>query len=167
MVLDVDGSDRAGWTPGEPSVYVSDPGRQWDAAFSPDGRWVAYASGESAPGTAEIYVRPFPGPGGKWQVSTAGGSLPSWSRAGPELVYGMDGQLMVVRYSAHNATFKAEKPEKWSAGRFEWRGPNRMFDLHPDGTRVALATPSSAPLRDRIVLIFNFFDELRRLTPAP
>jgi Tol biopolymer transport system component len=170
MVLDVDGSDRPGWTPGEPTVYVSDRGRQWDAAFSPDGRWVAYASGESGPGTAEIYVRPFPGPGGKWQVSTAGGTLPSWSRAQPELVYGMDGQLMVVRYSADGAEFKAAKPERWSTGRFEWRGPNRMFDLHPDGARVALATPSSAaraPTPDRIVLIFNFFDQLRRLAPPP
>ena len=170
MVLDVDGSDRPGWVPGEPRVYVSDPGRQWDAAFSPDGRWVAYASGESGAGSAEIYVRPFPGPGGKWQVSTAGGTLPSWSRATPELVYGMDGQLMVVRYSAAGAEFRAAKPERWSTGRFEWRGPNRMFDLHPDGARVALATPSSgarAQTPDRIALIFNFFDQLRRLAPAP
>jgi eukaryotic-like serine/threonine-protein kinase len=168
MVLDVEGSERAGWKPGAPSVYVGDRGRQWDAAFSPDGRWVAYVSDES--GTAEVYVRPFPGPGGKWQVSTEGGTLPSWSRAQPELVYGMDGQLMVARYSADNATFNAAKPERWSTSRFEWRGPNRMFDLHPDGARVALATQSNAaraPMPDRIVLIFNLFDQLRRLAPAP
>ena len=44
------------------------------AQFSPDGRWVAYRSNES--GRNEIYVAPFPGPGGKWQISTAGGDLP-------------------------------------------------------------------------------------------
>src|SRR5687767_13553980 len=58
MLLDMTGSDTPGWKPPEPTPYISGRGRQWDAAFSPDGRWVAYASNES--GTAEIYVRPFP-----------------------------------------------------------------------------------------------------------
>ena len=167
MVLDVEGSERPGWKPGDPRVYVGDPGRQWDAAFSPDGRWVAYVSNES--GTAEIYVRPFPGPGGKWQVSTAGGFLPSWSRAQPELVYGIDGALMVVRYAGRNGAFTALAPVPWSKGRYEFRGPNRMFDLHPDGARVVVATPSSVarvPTPDRIVLIFNIFDYLQRLAPS-
>ncbi|MGH9367650.1 MAG: protein kinase domain-containing protein, partial [Thermoanaerobaculia bacterium] len=51
--------------------------------FSPDGRWLAYSSDES--GRLEVYVRAFPGPGGKWQVSTAGGGNPVWSRDGKEL----------------------------------------------------------------------------------
>lgn len=53
--------------------------------FSPDGRWVAYTSDEA--GRYEIYVRPFPGPGGKWQVSTGGGIYPRWRRDGRELFY--------------------------------------------------------------------------------
>ena len=53
--------------------------------FSPDGRWVAYASNET--GRYEIYVRAFPGPGGKWQISTAGGIYPCWRRDGRELFY--------------------------------------------------------------------------------
>ncbi len=168
MVLAMGGSEAPGWKPGEPAIYVNDRGRQWDASFSPDGRWVAYVSNES--GRAEIYVRPFPGPGGKWQVSTEGGTLPSWSRAQRELVYGLDGRLMVVSYARGDDSFEASAPAPWSDRRFEWRGPNRMFDLHPDGTRVALALPSdaaTAPTPDRIVLIFNFFDDLRRLSPAP
>jgi serine/threonine-protein kinase len=168
MVLAVDGSDTSSWKPGQPAVYVGDRGRQWDPAFSSDGRWVAYVSDES--GAAEVHVRPFPGPGGKWQVSTGGGTMPSWSRAKPELVYGVDGQLMVVRYKDDHGSFSASAPVPWSKGRFEWRGTNRMFDLHPDGTRVALATPPGAarvPPPDRIVLLFNFFDQLRRLVPAP
>ena len=53
--------------------------------FSPDGRWVTYVSDES--GRDEIYVRPFPGPGGKWQVSSGGGARPRWSSDGSGLVF--------------------------------------------------------------------------------
>ena len=63
--------------------------------FSPDGRWVAYQSDETKP--AQIYVQPFWGPGGKWQVSTAGGSQPRWRRDGNELFYvAADNRLMAV-----------------------------------------------------------------------
>ena len=63
--------------------------------FSPDGRWVAYQSNESRP--VQIYIRPFPGPGGPKQVTTAGGSQPRWRPDGKELFYvGLDGRLMAV-----------------------------------------------------------------------
>ena len=63
MVLDVEES-------GEPKQYLSTPANETFPAFSPDGRWIAYQSNES--GQAEVYVRPFPGPGGKWQISRGG-----------------------------------------------------------------------------------------------
>src|ERR1019366_755361 len=53
--------------------------------FSPDGRWMAYMSNES--GRSEVYVQPYPGPGGKWQISTDGGMDPRWSANGRELTY--------------------------------------------------------------------------------
>ena len=63
--------------------------------FSPDGRWVAYHSNES--GRHEVYVQPFPGPGGKWQISTSGGIEPRWRRDGKELFYiAPDGKLMAA-----------------------------------------------------------------------
>lgn len=63
--------------------------------FSPDGRWVAYASDET--GRYEIYIRPFPGPGGKWQVSIAGGIHPRWGPDGREIFYlGPDNRLIAV-----------------------------------------------------------------------
>jgi Tol biopolymer transport system component len=63
--------------------------------FSLDGRWVAYQSNESRP--VQIYIQPFPGPGGRRQVTTAGGSQPRWSPDGQELFYvGLDGRLMAV-----------------------------------------------------------------------
>jgi Tol biopolymer transport system component len=63
--------------------------------FSPDGRWIVYTSNES--GREEIYVRPFPETGGKWQVSSAGGSQPRWRPDGRELFYvSADGHMMAV-----------------------------------------------------------------------
>ena len=66
--------------------------------FSPDGRWLAYMSHPS--GDIEVHVRPFPGPGGNWQISTGGGGLPTWSPTRRELFYGMNGHIMVAGFSA-------------------------------------------------------------------
>jgi hypothetical protein len=117
-----------------------------------------------------VYVRPFPGPGGKWQISTSGGKEPTWSRARPELFYQTaDAKIMVAPYSAEGDSFRAEQPQIWSPERFMPRGSWRSFDLHPDGDRVALAkvpVAQTAVKQDHVMLIFNFFDELRRIAPA-
>ena len=66
--------------------------------FSPDGRWIAYQSYES--GRNEVFVRPFPGPGGKWQISTTGGSQPAWSQKRHELFYvAVGNRIMVASYT--------------------------------------------------------------------
>jgi serine/threonine-protein kinase len=69
LPLDTTNSDHP--KPGKPEPFLRTPFDERRPMFSPDGRWIAYASNES--GAFEIYVRPFPGPGGKWQVSTGGG----------------------------------------------------------------------------------------------
>jgi serine/threonine protein kinase/Tol biopolymer transport system component len=67
--------------------------------FSPDGRWLTYTSNES--GRDEVYVRPFPEAGGKWQVSTSGGSQPRWRPDGQEIFYlASDAKLMAVPVAA-------------------------------------------------------------------
>ena len=62
--------------------------------FSPDGHWLAYVSNES--GRPEVYVQPFPGPGGKWQISTEGGTEPAWNRNGKELFYRSGNKMMAL-----------------------------------------------------------------------
>jgi serine/threonine-protein kinase len=70
---------------GKPELFLGTPAYESRPAFSPDGRWLAYMSDES--GNFEVYVRPFPGPGGRWQISTGGGAYPIWSRAGTDLLF--------------------------------------------------------------------------------
>ena len=135
----------------------------------PDGRWLAYASNES--GRFEAYVRPFPGPGGKWQISTAGGEYPTWSRNGKELFFRTaDQKIMVATYTGPGDSFRADKPRLWSEGQLTDRYAfTRNFDLHPDGQRFAVlkAPEGQAEAKlDKVVLIQNFFDELRRIAPV-
>ena len=135
--------------------------------FSPDGRWLAYQSNET--GRTEVYVRPFPGPGGKWQISTAGGSTPTWSRGRRELFYrGNDDRIMVASYTVDGDSFRADKPRLWSERPLSPRSRQRWYDLHPDGDRMALSATADSPQskQDKVVFIFNFFDELRRLAPT-
>jgi serine/threonine-protein kinase len=148
-------------------VFVRTPAIEREPMFSPDGRWIAYSSNES--GRYEVYVRPFPGPGAKQIISEGGGSYPTWSRTNHELYYGTPtGQIMAAAYVGEGGTLRAEKPRPWAEARYALRGPNRMFDLHPDGRRfaVAPAEPPDSARRDHIGFIFNFLDELRRLAPT-
>ena len=113
-------------------------------------------------------MRPFPGPGGKWQISTAGGFEVAWSRTRRELLYrGLDNRIMVASYTVEGDSFKADKPRLWSEQAILSRPRGPVFDLHPDGERVAVAVPSSQAEEklDKVTFIFNFFDELRRIAP--
>ncbi len=167
LTLSVEGNEKSGWKPGEPKPFLNTPFMERDPAFSPSGRWLAYQSNES--GNFEVYVRPFPGPGGKWQISTGVGFLPKWSPNGKELFYRTpDNKIMVVNYTASGDSFHADKPRLWSPGQFTSLGLARNFDLHPDGKRFAvLKAPGTgaAPAVNKVSFIFNFFDELRRKLP--
>jgi len=169
LTVSLEGSEKTGWKPAEPKPFVNTPSNETNPAFSPDGRWIAYNSNES--GLVETYVRPFPGPGGKWQISTGGGSMPEWSRNGKELFYRTaDSKIMVVSYTASDDSFRADKPRLWSPGQFTNRGTAINFALHPDGKRFAVLKSGNAnnapPPINKASFIFNFFDELRRKAPA-
>jgi len=104
------------------------------------------------------------GQGGEWQASNNGGGSPRWSRTGHELVYQSGDQLMTASYTVQGDTFTAGKPRVWiqSIG-------STLWDLAPDGKRViALQAPEATqgPQQDHeVVMLLNFFDELRRKVP--
>jgi len=167
MLLPLDGNETSGWKPGKPYAFLNQSFDEVDLQFSPDGRWVAYFSNES--GRAEVYVRPFPNAVGKWPISSGGGSYPLWSRTRHEIFFrSPDQQLMVASYSVNGDIFRAEKPRPWSSRRFLGRPRLAAYDLHPDGNRFALAPAPDAQSvkQDKVVFVFNFFDELRRIAPT-
>jgi Tol biopolymer transport system component len=134
--------------------------------FSPDGHWLAYVSDES--GRWEVYVQPYPGPGGKWQISTEGGMEPTWNPKGGELFYRLGDKMMSVNI-ATEATFKAGKPRVLFEKHYEptpATGPN--YDVSADGQRFLMLKPSdqetAAPTQINVVL--NWSEELKRRVPG-
>jgi len=119
--------------------YITTHGDESQAAFSPDGRYVAYASSES--GRAEVYVQPFPATGAKWQVSTMGGEQPRWRSDGGELFYlSADKKLMAVPLH-RGPSFDAGTPQPlftttMSTG---YLGVSQAYDVTRDGQRFVIA----------------------------
>jgi Tol biopolymer transport system component len=124
-------------------------GWQWQSRFSPDGRWIAYASEES--GTYEVYVRSFPGPGGKWQVSAAGGGQPRWRRDGKELYYlSADNKVMAVPVRL-DPTFQGGSP----AALFSVRG-GTVYDVSADGQRFLVNSDVTEQVAPPLTLITDW-----------
>jgi eukaryotic-like serine/threonine-protein kinase len=134
--------------------------------FSPDGRWLAYISDES--GRFEIYVQPYPGPGGKWQISTEGGTEPAWNPNGRELFYRSGDKMMAVDIATQPG-FAAGKPRMLFEGPYE-PAPitNPNYDVSPDGQRFLMLKPveqeQAAPTQINVVL--NWSEELKRRVPT-
>jgi len=141
----------------EPVPFLNSRFGERHPNFSPDGRWMAYTSNES--GHWEVFVRPYPGPGGRTQISTDGGSEPLWSPDGSELFYRADGKLMVVGFSDPDGRIRVTSPSALFDDPFERStGANpdqRQYDISPDGTRFAMvrADPSSTDRRPLRIVI--------------
>ena len=146
--------------------FLRTPFNEGAARFSPDGRWLAYVSDES--GRYEIYVQPYSGPGGKWQISTEGGTEPVWNPNGRELFYRNGDKMMAVEV-APQPSFAAGKPRTLFEGQYMptlTMPPN--YDVSPDGQRFLMLKPgeqaAAAPTQINVVL--NWFEELKRRVPA-
>lgn len=126
-----------------------------EARFSPDGHWIVHSSNES--GQAEVYLRPFPGPGGRWQVSTAGGFAPSWRRDGREIYYiSNDGKLMTAEFAVKGSTVEVSSARSL----FEMKGVN--YDVMGDGKRFILNIPVETQLASPLTLVVNWDAELKK-----
>ena len=152
---------------GEPQPLLHSEFNEMNGEISPDVRWLAYESDES--GQFEIYVRPFPNVDeGLFQISRGGGVQPLWAPSGRELFYGsLEGSLMAVPVQSGgnllvgNPEIIIEQP--YVGGQ---RDP-REYDISPDGKRFLMIkeTDDSTSPRE-LILVQNWFEELKRLVPT-
>jgi len=165
-VLRLDLSDPDHPKAGKPELFAGEPTVEVDPAFSPDGKFIAYVTTELGPN--ELFVRPYPGPGGKWKVSIAGGKFPVWSSMAKELYFlGGDDRIMVASYVVEGNSFVAGRPRIWSPIPIRRDGVRQSFDMSADGKR-AVVFPQPAAQSDGSVhatFLLNFFDEVRRRIP--
>jgi len=134
--------------------------------FSPDGKWLVYSSDES--GRREIFVQPYPRPGGKWQISTDGGQEPVWNPRGGELFYRSGNKIMAVDIDTKSG-FLPGRPRMLFAGPYLPTAASfPYYDVSPDGERFLMLKPvesqASAPTQINIVL--NWFEELNQKAPV-
>jgi len=157
----------------KPTPFLQSSFTEQNPVFSPDGRWLAYTSDES--GRFEVYVQPYPGPGGKWQISTEGGTEALWARNGRELFYRNGDKMMAVdvnqsRDSNGAVSFAAGTPKVLFEGRNEATvgfGFRSNYDVSPDGQRFLMVKPSEdQPAPTQINVVLNWFEELKRRVPA-
>jgi serine/threonine-protein kinase len=169
MILPMEGDAARGWRPGNPTVFLGTPAVEANPTFSPDGRWIAYVSTEAGGSSIDVYVRPFPDPGGKWRVSTTGGGYPRWSTTTHELLYlNAQNKVMFAPYAVVGDSFRADTPRMWSPTGVGGAGlGNSAYDLHPDGKRLAaVAASEGGASQDKLVFVSNFFDYLRKIAPG-
>jgi serine/threonine-protein kinase len=159
--------DDSGIKPaGRPEVFLNSSADERYISFSPDGKWIAYASNES--GMFQIYVRAFPDRGDRWLVGN--GTYPVWARNRGELFFrAEDDRIMVASYAVKGDTFIRDEPRVWSNRRLADFGivGTRTFDLAPDGSRVVALLPAESDQNAKArnpTFLLNFFDEVRRRT---
>lgn len=148
--------------------YIHGPASETHPEFSPDGKWVAYASDESS--RFEVYVQPFPATGDKWPISTAGGSHPRWRADGGELFFmGPDRTLMSATVAVHGDRLDAGVPAPLFRTRAVFFSvgpiaPYRVFDTSLDGMRFLIAeeSPDARSVSDPLTVVVNWTALLKR-----
>ena len=139
-----------------------------NAEVSPDGNWLAYRSDHS--GQNEVYVQPYPGPGPTLPVSIGGGRGPVWSADGSELYYRRDSDVMVVDVNSGSGAIEISTPRELLRGTY-LAGDNREYHVAPDGRFLMLTgdapTDGTATPTAQLILVENWFEELKRLVPVP
>lgn len=148
-----------------PIDFLATPAWEGAPQFSPDGRWLAYVSDET--GRFEIYVRPYPGPGRKWQISRDGGRSPLWPPDGSELFYRSGDAMMAVDVTTE-PSFDAGAPRVVFRGEY-WNaafGDVLDYDVSSDGEHFLMVQEEETSEPVRIHVVLNWFEELKRLVPT-
>jgi Tol biopolymer transport system component len=152
-VLAMDGEEKGTATP-----FVQGPFIEVVPRFSPDGRWIVYLSDES--GRFEVYVQPFTGPGGKWQVSTDGGDDPMWSAGGREILYVAPGGALMSVPVTLGTTFTAGSPRDLFQVRLQPMILRNRWLATPDGERFLFLQPEGTNRSLPMTVVLNWAEAL-------
>jgi Tol biopolymer transport system component/predicted Ser/Thr protein kinase len=143
---------------GKASPYLETEFNEGEPSFSPDGKWISYVSNES--GKNEIYVRSFPDTGGKWQISTASGEDPLWSRDGTEIFYDSGTKLIAVPVKTAPA-FEAGTPQLLFEARIR-QDQGLQYDVSGDGKKILLDEDVTQAAETPITLVQNWLAGRKR-----
>jgi len=133
------------------SAFLDGAWSEWSAAFSPDGRFVAYSSTEN--GAEDVFVTTYPEPTGKWQLSMDGGSGPVWSADGSEVYFASQGAVIAVPIDRGGDGIRPGLPRQLFTGPFKLRtAPIRNFDVAPDGRFVMVKELYLAQRRQLVLM---------------
>jgi eukaryotic-like serine/threonine-protein kinase len=143
----------------KPLLFSATRFDEWSARFSPDSRWVAFASTET--GTPEVYVAPIGEPNNRRRVSLGGGSTPRWRGDGRELFYtSADNRSIMAVPIEPGPTFKAGLPERlFSMNAMPIardRARNAVYDVSPDGQRFLVSLQAGEPTSSQITVVLNW-----------
>jgi len=152
---------------GDPTArpFLQTSFNEQDAEFSPDGRWVAFTSDES--GRDEVYVVPFPEPGGRSLISTEGGTSPRWRRDGREIFYLKRGTLMAATVDGQGSVFQAGTVARLFEASFRTEdyqgyGAGSVYDVAADGQRFLINVNAAAePAQTPITIVTNWTSLIR------
>ena len=144
--------------------WLETPHTESAAAFSPDGRWMAYVSDES--GRQEVYVRPFPGPGGRFQISSNGGAEPVWTRAGREILYRREREFVAAEVRTEPTFAVAGSQVLFSADYVRGGREDAPFEFaaSKDGNTIYVVRSTPVPKPDyELAIVTNWLPT----NPAP
>jgi Tol biopolymer transport system component len=139
-----------------------------ESAFSPDGRWVVYESGES--NGVQVFVQPFPPTGAKYQISATSAGDPVWSPDGRQIIYtDVSGKASLVAVDVRTQpSFTVGKPTPLPIDGFVQRG-GRPYDVMPDGRQFIVMLPPSETKTGgtlEINVVLNWFQDLKQRVPV-
>ena len=148
----------------KPQEFLTSEFDEYEAKFSPDGRWLAYISDRS--GQFEVYVTSYPAGSGAVQISIDGGDEPLWGPEGTELFYRNGDSVMVVSFRTE-PTLEVSTPELLFTGDYVDFDGTGEYDISPDGQKFLMLTGAeTVESRGQIHVVLNWFEELKRLVPT-
>ena len=156
--------------PSEVQVLLKDAFYNDSGVVSPNGRWMAYQSNVSGP-QSEIYIARYPELGDRRTISTGGGTRPFWSRNGTELYFGSldNEQMLAVAITVSPSLVIGTPRVLFDFPMLPIRGGPRPYDIMPDGRFVIIQRDPSDVTRtgsSNMILVQNWFEQLKRLVPA-